>query len=227
MKKTVIITGGSDGLGKEIAKILKDEYQVIILSSNLENLRRTAEELKVDYFLCDITDFNQCQKAVEEIIKKFGKIDVLINNAGIWIEGELEFNDYSRIKRIIEVNLLGQIFMTKVALPFMKKQKSGAIIFINSVAGLESKAKRSVYSATKWGLRGFADSLNKELKEFNIKIISIFPGKMKTKLFEKAGIKKDFSDAINPFYCAKLVKFILEMHDEVLIFQGGIKNINQ
>lgn len=227
MKKTVLITGASGGLGKEMAKILKNEYQVVILSSNLENLQKTANELKVEYFLCDITDFNQCQKTVKEIIRKFGKIDVLINNAGVWLEGELNDNDYLKIKKTVEVNLLGQIFMTKVVIPFMKEQKSGTIIFINSVAGLESKAKRSVYTSTKWGLKGFADSLNKELRDFNIKIISIFPGKMKTKLFEKAGIKKDLLDAFDSIHTARLIEFILKMPDDVLIFYGGIKNINQ
>ncbi|MCS6956821.1 MAG: SDR family oxidoreductase [Patescibacteria group bacterium] len=227
MKKTLVITGGSDGLGKEIARILKDDYQVIILSSNLKRLKKTAKELNVDYFLCDITDFNQCEKTVKKIIDKFGRIDILINNAGIWIEEEVDNNECLQIKKTIEVNLLGQIFMTKATISYMKKNKKGTIIFINSQAGLNTKAKRSIYNASKWGLRGFADSLEKELYPYNIKVISLYPGKMKTKLFEKTGVKKDLSDALNPFYIAKLVKFILSMPDEVLIFQAGIKNINQ
>lgn len=226
MKKTVIITGGSEGLGKEIAKVLKDKYKVIILSSNLKKLKKTAKELKIDYFLCDISDYYQCEKTIKEIIEKYQKIDILINNAGTWIEGVIEKNDYSQIKKTVKVNLIGQIFITKAVIPFMKSLKSGVIIFINSIAGLETKAERSVYNSTKWGLRGFSESLRKELKNFKIKVISIFPGKIKTKLFENASVKKDLTNALNPLYIAKLIEFILNFPDEIFIFQAGIKNIN-
>ncbi|MCX7880892.1 MAG: SDR family oxidoreductase [Patescibacteria group bacterium] len=226
MKKVVLITGGSDGLGKEIAKVLKDNYQVVIVSSNLERLKKTAEKLGVAYFLCNIVDFNQCEETVKKIINKFGKIDVLINNAGVWIEGALENNNDFQIKKTIEINLIGQIFMTKSVLPLMKKNKAGTIIFINSRAGLKTKGKRTVYNATKWGLRGFAESLEEEIANDKIKVISFYPGKMRTSFFEKAGVKKDLRDAFNPFYLAKLIKSILDLPNKIIVFQAGMKEIN-
>ena len=227
MKKIVLITGGSDGLGKEIARVLKDDFLVIILSNNEERLKKTAKELGVDYFVCDVSSYKSCQDAFYKILQKYKRIDCLINNAGIWIEGFLEENQFEEIKKVVEVNLLGAMYLTKLVIPLMKKQKEGDIVFINSQAGLTYKAKRSVYQATKWGLNGFAKSLQQELSPFNIRIFNIYPGKMKTSLFEKAGIKKDLSDAFEPKYLAKLIKETLFLPKEIVIPELGIKNLKQ
>ncbi|MGB9707223.1 MAG: SDR family oxidoreductase [Microgenomates group bacterium] len=227
MKKTVLITGGSDGLGKEIARSLKDEYEIVICSDNKEKLEKTAREISVDYLVCDISSFNDCQKTIGVFIKKYQRIDCLINNAGVWIEGFLEDNNFESIKKTFEINLIGAVYMTKLVLPFMKKNLGGDIVFINSQAGFEAKAKRSVYTATKWGLNGLAKSLQKELVDFNIRVISVYPGKMKTKLFEKAGIKKDLSDAFEPKYVAKFIKEVLLMPKNILVPEIGIKNLKQ
>jgi len=109
----------------------------------------------------------------------------------------------------------------------MKKQRSGDIVFINSQAGLTVKPKRSVYNATKWGLNGFAKSLQQELLSFNIRVFNVYPRKMKTYLFGKAGIEKDLSDAFEPKYLAKLIKENLILPKEIVISKLGIKNLNQ
>jgi len=151
----------------------------------------------------------------------------LINNAGIWIEGFLEDNQFEQIKKTIEVNLLGSIYLTKLVIPIMKKQRSGDIVFINSQAGLTVKPKRSVYNATKWGLNGFSKSLQKELVSFNIRVFNIYPGKMKTSLFEKASVEKDLSDAFDPKYLAKLIKEVILLPKEIVVSELGIKNLKQ
>ena len=89
MRKTIIITGGSDGLGKTIALDLASNNNVIILSENEEKLRLTASEAKCEYYLCDVRDYKVVEQVVTDVINRFGQIDVLINNAGVWIQGEL------------------------------------------------------------------------------------------------------------------------------------------
>jgi len=227
MKKVVLITGGSDGLGKEIARVFKDDFLVIILADKEEKLKKTAKELGVDYFVCDVSSYKNCEEIFNKIIQEYKKIDCLINNAGIWIEGFLEENEFEKIKKTVEINLLGSIYLTKLVVPLMKKQKSGDLIFINSQAGLNAKAKRSVYTATKWGLNGFAKSLQQELSSFNIRVFNVYPGKMKTSLFEKAGVEKDLSNAFESKYLAKLIKEILLLPKEIVVSEFGIKNLNQ
>lgn len=98
-----------------------------------------------------MSDYHQVEKCTNEIIEEFGKIDILINNAGLWIQEELEENDEKRIHDVIDVNLLGTIYMTKAVIPIMKKNQDGIIININSQAGINHKAERVVYNASKWG----------------------------------------------------------------------------
>ena len=100
-----------------------------------------------------MSDYHQVEKCTNEIIEEFGKIDILINNAGLWIQEELEENDEKRIHDVIDVNLLGTIYMTKAVIPIMKKNQDGIIININSQAGINHKAERVVYNASKWGGR--------------------------------------------------------------------------
>ncbi len=98
-----------------------------------------------------MSDYHQVEKCTNEIIEEFGKIDILINNAGLWIQEKLEENDEKRIHDVIDVNLLGTIYMTKAVIPIMKKNQDGIIININSQAGINHKAERVVYNASKWG----------------------------------------------------------------------------
>lgn len=148
--KTLIISGGSDGLGKTVATHLKDTYKVIILSPTEEKLKQTALELGVDYEVCDVSSFESCEQAIKNIIKKYDATDILINNAGLWIQGELDENEPDQIRKVIEVNALGLVNLTKAVTPQMKKQKDGIICNINSQAGLYAKEERAVYNLTKW-----------------------------------------------------------------------------
>jgi len=139
--KTIVITGGSDGLGKTLTKSLSQEYKVIILATNEEKMKLVAKEYDCTYKVCDVSDYDSVERIINEIVVEHKKIDVLINNAGLWIQGELDTNDSDRIKRVIEVNLLGTINVSKAVIPFMKENKEGLIININSQAGINHKAK--------------------------------------------------------------------------------------
>lgn len=226
MQKVILISGGSEGLGYEIAKILAPKNTVVILAKNPEKLEIAAKELTCDFDACDVADYNQCETAVRNIIAKHQKIDCLINNAGIWIEGDLDNNDPQRIKEVIDVNTLGTINFSKAIIPVMKEQGSGLIINVISQAGLTHKEGRSVYYASKWAITGFTKSLQPELAKYNIKVTGLYPGGMKTKMFEKAGNVKDLANNLDPADVAKTVQFILSFDNTTTFPEVGIKNIN-
>jgi len=226
MKKVVLISGGSDGLGKTIAKELSKDYQVVILSPTENKLKKTAGEIRVDYVVADVSDYKNLEKAIKQITSKYERIDCLINCAGLWIQGELDDNNAEDIKRVLEVNNLGVVFLSKAVIPQMKKQKQGQIININSQAGLYAKTERSVYNAAKWGVTGFTKSLQEELAKYGISVTGIYPGKMNTKMFEKMGIVKDMGDALDPIEVARVVKFLLETNKSVNFPEIGIKNLS-
>jgi short-subunit dehydrogenase len=219
--KTILITGGSDGLGKAIASRLTVNNKVIILSPHEDKLRQAAEELGCEYKVCDVRDYAQIEKTVQEI----GTIDCLVNNAGLWIEGPLDENNPQQIHEILEVNTLGTINMTKAVTPTMKQQKSGRIINVISQAGLHAKPERSIYTASKWAITGFTKSIQAELAPFGVGVTGLYPGKLRTDLFSKAGVEKNMDDALDTDEVAKAVEFILGLESTTLLPEVGIKNL--
>lgn len=226
MKKVIVITGGSDGLGKEIAKRLSLQNDVVIVSQNKEKLEEVAKEIGCDFQLCNVTNYQDISRSVKNIIDKYGKLDCLINDAGVWIEGELDENDPEKINHTFAVNTLGTINFSKAVIPQMKLQKSGRIINIISQAGIYAKAKRAVYCASKFAITGFTQALQSELATYGIGVMGVYPGKMNTKLFEKAGIDKKMDDAIESEEAAKVIEFILSFNDSTVFPEIGIKHIN-
>ncbi len=226
MKKVIVITGGSDGLGKTITSFLSKDNDVIIIATNEDKLSYVANENNCEYKVCDVTNYNLVESAIKDIVNKYGKIDVLINNAGLWIQGELASNDSDRIHSVIDVNLLGVINCSKAVVPFMKDNKEGLIININSQAGINHKAERTVYNATKWGVTGFTKSLQDEVAKYGIRVTNVMPGMMKTDMFKKLNIEKNMENGIDTKEVAKLIKFIIDVPKDVMIPEVGIKNIN-
>lgn len=223
--KTVVITGGSEGLGRAIAEYLHDTYKVYILARTEKTLEQTAKEIGCEYRVCDVTDYAKLEGVLADIAKDAGSVDVLINNAGLWIQGALEDNDAGAIKEAIDVNVTGVINGTKAAIPHMKQQGSGTIIQINSQGGFVGKAERSVYNASKWAITGFTKSIQPELEPHNIKVTGIYPTMMHTELFSKQGIEKDMNKALSTKEVAKTIKFLLEMEDTTMFYEIGIKKM--
>lgn len=226
MKKVIVITGASDGLGKTLTESLSKENNVIALATTEEKLQKVAEDNNCNYKVCNVSDYHQVEKCTNEIIEEFGKIDILINNAGLWIQEELEENDEKRIHDVIDVNLLGVIYMTKAVIPIMKKNQDGIVININSQAGINHKAERVVYNASKWGVTGFSKSLQDEVAKYGIRVTDIMPGMLKTDMFNKMNIKKNMENGLDTKEVARLVKFIIDTPKDVMIPEVGIKNIN-
>lgn len=224
MKKVIVITGGSDGLGKSIAKELSDN-DVIILARDYDKLEKAAEELDCDFMTCDVTNPDNIEKTIKSILDKYGKIDVLINNAGVWLAGDITENDYDKISNCIDVNTKGPIYMTKAVLPGMYERKEGLIINVCSQASFDNDDFSSVYNASKWAMRGFNRSIQKAASKKGVKVTGFYPGFMQTKLFAKAGNDYDTSTGLETEKVAKAIRFIVECEDDVIIPEFGIKDI--
>lgn len=227
IEKIIVISGASDGLGLATAKTLNKNNTVIILSPEKEKCEEIKRYFDIDFVITDITKEKEVEKAVSYVIKKYGRIDVLINNAGIWIEGRLEDNEYERMKKVFEVNVIGLMLLTQRFLPFMKKIKSGRIINVVSQAGLYPKSERSVYHASKYAVHGFTQSLAIELAPFGISVSGFYPDKMNTHFFEKAGNKKDAKNFIEVEEAVRAIEFVVETSSNLNIPELGIKNLGE
>ena len=225
MERIIIITGGSDGLGKAIAKRLKENNKVIIISKDEESLVKTSEEINCDYYVCDVTDYKQVNNTVNNIIEKYNKIDILINNAGVWLAGDLTETDYERISNCIDVNTKGPIYMTKAVLTSMYQNKEGLIINVCSQASFDSDDFSTVYNASKWAMRGFNRSIQKDVSKKGVKVTGFYPGFMQTDIFKKAGNDYDTSTGLEVEKVAKAIEFIVNCEDDVIIPEFGIKDI--
>ena len=126
-KRVIIITGGNSGLGKAVAKILADKNKIVILGKNVKEVQKTVKELKCDGIICDVTDALQVKNAFSQIIKKYKKVDCLINCAGVWIQGPIEENKPEDIRNTVLVNTLGTMLIANAVVPQLKKQKYGRI----------------------------------------------------------------------------------------------------
>ena len=218
--KKIIITGASDGLGKAIARELK-EYEIILISKDENKLKELANELNCKYYVCDLKDYNK----IEEVVSKIDNVDILINNAGIWLAGDLEENTFEQISNCIDVNTKAPIYMTKAVLPIMRKNKQGLIINVCSQSSFDNDDFSTVYNASKWAMRGFNRSIQRVLSKENIKVTGFYPGFMQTDLFKKAGNDYDTSTGLEVEKVAKAIRFITECDDDVIIPEFGIKDI--
>lgn len=225
MGKIIVITGGSEGLGKSIAKILIPDNIVIILSKDEIELSNTATELNCNYYVCDVTNYKIVKETIEKIVNQYGRIDILINNAGVWLAGDITENTYEQISNCIDVNTKGPIYMTKAVLPYMYDNKKGLIINVCSQASFDSDDFSTVYNASKWAMRGFNRSIQKDVSKKGIKITGFYPGFMQTNIFKKAGNNYDTSTGLETEKVAKSIKYITECDEDVIIPEFGIKDI--
>jgi len=227
MEKIIVITGGSDGLGRVLATDLAKDNGVIILSNNEEQLKEAMDEIGCDSYFCDVRDYGQVEEVMSDIVERYGKIDVLINNAGLLIQGELDMNDAEKIKAVIDVNLLGVINCAKAVIPSMKQQSDGIILNINSQSGVIIKPNRSIYNASKWGLTGFTRSLQNEVAKHGIRVTDIMPGTIKTNLWKNNGYNRETpEDALDSSEVSRFIQFIIDTPKDVAIYEIGIRNTN-
>lgn len=179
--KTIFITGASSGIGRETALLFNKKGWHVIATMRHPEKEKTLETLKnITLLPCDVTKESSIKLAIKKGVEKLGKIDVLVNNAGYYSVGILESATSIEIDRQIQTNLIGTIKTTKEIIPLFSKQKAGVIINISSIAGIISAPLQTLYHATKWGIEGFSESLQYELRNLNIRVKIIEPGIIKT-----------------------------------------------
>jgi NAD(P)-dependent dehydrogenase (short-subunit alcohol dehydrogenase family) len=176
MSKVILITGVSSGFGKETSLMLS--YAQHTVYGTVRNL--TGRLGNVQLLQMDLTDHLSIKKAVETIIRKEGRIDILINNAGMHTGGPAETTPAENIKLQIDTNLLGTIALTREVIPWMRKQGGGRIINFSSIGGLMGLPFQAYYSASKFALEGFSEALRMEVRQFGIDVVLINPGDFHT-----------------------------------------------
>lgn len=204
--KITVITGGSKGFGKGLAKAFADKgAKVIIVSPDEEALSETAHELNIDSFVCDVTSFEAVQSLVSYVMKKHGRIDAWINNAGVQIApSNVEDVDIAKLHNLFDINFFGYFYGCKAVLPFMRDQNEGIIVNINSTAGLSGKPGLSAYVSSKFAVKGLTQSLREEVKNTNIKVYGIHPGGMQTEIY-KEKYPADFDEYMSVDYAIQKV----------------------
>ena len=173
MYKVVLITGGSSGIGKAIGEYLTTKGYVVYGTSRDKSKYPNS---KFKLLTLDVTNNDHIRSSVKYVVEKEGRLDVLVNNAGVGITGPLEEIPEEEIHKHFRTNFHGPINMIKSVLPTMRNQKKGLIINITSIAGYVGSPYRSVYSAGKAALDMISETLNMETKEFNINELSLAPG---------------------------------------------------
>jgi len=183
MSKVWLITGCSTGFGRELAaNVLEKGDKVIVTARNTADIKDLVESFPQTSLAVklDVTKQTDIEQTVKQAIEKFGRIDVLVNNAGIGYFGAIEESEDEEIRRMFEINFFGLANMTKEVLPIMRKQRSGHIVNIASIGGLVSFPAVGFYNATKYAVDGLSESLAKETAPLGIKVTVIAPSGFRT-----------------------------------------------
>ena len=202
--KVVVITGASSGLGQASARLLSAQGAAVVMGARrIDRLQALAEELtgggKALAVATDVTQRDQVKRLVDAAVQACGRIDVMINNAGLMPHSPLERLKVDDWDRTIDVNIKGVLYGIAAALPHMKQQKSGHIINVSSVAGHKVGPGSAVYAATKHAVRALSEGLRQEGKPYNIRTTVISPGAVATEL-PNSITEPDVSESIHKFY---------------------------
>lgn len=224
--KVVVITGASSGLGAETARHLtKGGAKVVLGARRLDRLEALAKELGLDaraIMKTDVTDRDQVKALVDRAVELHGRIDVILNNAGLMPSSMLKKLKIDEWDRMIDVNIKGVLYGIAAALPHMAAQKFGHIINVSSVAGHKVGPGGSVYAATKHAVRVISEGLRQEVKPYNIRTTIVSPGAVATELTETitdqdvaAGMATVYEAAIPASSFARVVAFAMSQPDDV------------
>lgn len=224
--KVIVITGASSGLGEAAARLLAREGARVVLGARrIDRLQSLAAELSLGgdaVVQTDVTDHEQVQRLVDHAVRTQGRIDVIINNAGLMPHSPLERRKIQDWDRMIDVNLKGVLYGIAAVLPYMKEQRSGHIINVSSVAGHKVRPGSAVYAATKTAVRVISEGLRQEVKPYNIRTTVISPGAVMSELPDSitepdiaANIQKLYEIAIPAESFANMVAFALSQPENV------------
>ncbi|MFZ1522717.1 MAG: SDR family oxidoreductase [Candidatus Saccharimonadales bacterium] len=216
--KRILITGASDGIGKEIAvRLAKDGHSLILCGRDEKKLKAVnnlcgGNQIILDF---DINDHIKLNKQLDSI----DRLDALINNAGIWQKlGDLESISDEKIIEIINTNLISQIILTKKLIPRLIESK-GHILNIISKSGISAQEGQSVYTASKYGMRGFTDAMRQDLKRKNVRVSAVYQSGTNTQMFTKTGDNLPVDTFTEPEDLADLVAYIINAPKKMVIHE--------
>jgi NADP-dependent 3-hydroxy acid dehydrogenase YdfG len=227
--KIIVITGASSGLGEAAARHLSQQGATVVLGARrVDRIKALADEInksegKALAIATDVTKVNQVKALVDTAFKTFGRIDVIINNAGLMPQSPLDRYKIDEWDQMIDVNIKGVLYGIAAALPYMKDQKSGHIINVSSVAGHKVRAGGVVYAATKHAVRVISEGLRQEVKSYNIRTTIVSPGAVDTEL-PKSISEEDIAQNMKQYYqqlaipadsFARVVAFAISQPDDV------------
>ncbi len=227
--KIAIVTGASSGIGAEFSKILVEAGTKVYGLARSEDKLEAIQEKLGDLFIpvsLDVTEYYSLESWVEETFEN-ELPDILVNNAGLGIFGNVDELSVQDWQTMMDVNLSGVFYLTKLIVPLMKKNPNVChIANIASVAGLMGNPTISAYNATKFGLRGFSEALFKELRFDGIKVTCFFPGSIATSFFDDIKSVKLHDNMMRPLDIAKTLKYVLETPDNFLINELTMRPLN-
>jgi len=226
--KHVVITGAGSGLGASLAlKYAEMDYHVTLLGRTFSKLRYVADKMssdKVSVYTLDVSSHEEVAKVFKEIREDSGDIDVLVNNAGVGVFDDAENISPDSVDQMIDINLKGTIYCTQAVLPRMKERNEGTIIQVISTAGLDGKASESVYCASKFGARGFTESIIKELDDTDIHVLAAYMGGMKTSFWDDIYSKEEIQHLMDPDDVADIILANVKARKNLTVPEIVIKN---
>jgi len=189
--KKILITGSSDGLGKALAiELSKLGAKIIVHGRNEEKVEKVLNELQGDGHSKIICDFNNTED-IDEKFSSIKELDILINNTGVWSEGDTLDISTDKIREMMNVNTASYLLVSRILLPVLLKSEYAQILNVVSVAGYEIPAGfyHTTYTATKYALQGYTEGMAKEFENKNLRVMGYYPGGMNTEIFKKAGFE--------------------------------------
>ncbi|MBW2995386.1 SDR family NAD(P)-dependent oxidoreductase [Candidatus Woesearchaeota archaeon] len=221
--KVALVTGASSGIGKAIAeKLCREGVKVALLSEKPDELEKVAEEIRNnggDAFAAPagLTKQEEVKAAVDKVLEHYKGVDILVNNAGLGMFKNIEDLTVEEWDLHINVMLRGHFLVTKYLLPQLYEKKAGHIIFLSSLWAKKFCAKCSAYTAAKFGIRGFVQSLREEARPHNVKVTNVMPGTVKSPFFDKAEWTTDLSKALETEDVANLISDLLKYPDRAVV----------
>jgi NAD(P)-dependent dehydrogenase (short-subunit alcohol dehydrogenase family) len=223
MPRAALVTGGSSGIGLAIARMLRDEgFDLTLVSRRPERIEAAAAELGAAAVAADVADAEECERVVSEHRERFGRLDVLVNSAGIGILGRVEELPAKSLDLQLGVNLRGLFLVTQAAIPLLRESR-GWIVNLASIAGTLPTPELATYGATKAAVIALTRSLNEELDADGVRAIALCPGFVDTPMAQWSGIEPD--EMIRPEDCAEVVRMCLRLSPKARIPQVVIERM--
>ena len=223
MERAALVTGGSSGIGLAIARLLRDEgYDLTLVSRTPEKIEAAAAELGAFAVAANVAEPDECVRAVAEHKERFGRLDVLVNSAGVGIGGLVEDLDLKKLNMQLDINLRGLFLVTQASIPLLRETR-GWIVNLASIAGTLPTPGLATYGATKAAVIALTRSLNAELDAAGVRAIAICPGFVDTPMAQWSGLEQE--EMIRPEDCAEVVRMCLRLSPAARIPQVVIERM--